>query len=74
MDYKYGVEYETNGEKPDIDDDVLVEVHLIRSAISGWYGIGDCISATVGAWDWLDIDKFRIVDERYKPTTNGATP
>lgn len=65
--YQYGVEYETNGEKPDLADDVVVEVHLKLSSIAGWYGKKDCISSKVGAWDWLDIDKFRIVDERYKP-------
>ena len=58
MKYEYGVEYETNGRKPDLPDDVLVEV------FNGEYWL---VSWTVGNFNWDDVEKFRIVDERYKP-------
>ena len=63
--YKWGVEYETNGEKPDLPDDVVVEfrsVGIKGIVIDGWLGFG-----TVADWEWSVSDKFRIIDERYKP-------
>ena len=58
--YKYGVEYETNGEKPDLPKDVEVEVY--SAPLREW-----CKADRVGSWHWFAYSKFRIVDERYKP-------
>lgn len=60
MKYEYGIEYETNGEKPDLPDDVLVE--YMRKDWKGWIGVD-----TAGAWRWKCCTSFRIVDQRYKP-------
>lgn len=53
--YRWGVEYPTNGEKPDLPDDVVVciEKNHIQDSVDGW--------------DWPLIESFRITDERYKP-------
>lgn len=63
--YEYGVEYPTNGKKPDLPDGVLVEL---------LYRDGDKDETTrLGILRWNhngndgDILSFRIVDERYKP-------
>ena len=62
MKYEYNVEYETNGEKPDLPDDVLV------SWINDAHQTG---KAKIGCIVWDNglhkIKEFRIVDERYKP-------
>lgn len=59
--YEYGVEYPTNGQKPDLPDDVLVDVEY------RWLWRYTKL-VSVGDWDWKDaITAFRIVDERYKP-------
>lgn len=62
LKYEYGVAYETNGEKPDLPDDVLVHV----MAGGEWNDYGDKCNA-VENWSWDMSQKFRIVDERYKP-------
>lgn len=63
MKYEYGVVYVTNGKKPDLPDDVLVQIYT-EDASSGW---GQ--REKVGYWQWESplITKFRIMDERYKP-------
>ena len=65
MKYEYGKEYETNGEKPDLPDDVLV------SWINDAHQTG---KAKIGRIVWDNglhkIKEFRIVDERYKPKPN----
>lgn len=64
--YKYGVEYETNGNKPDLPDDVRIE--WINGDRDDWAG-----NCTVRSLNWagnplcMPVEKFRIVDERYKP-------
>lgn len=63
--YKYGVEYETNGEKPDLPDDVKIQVFD--------QGLGWCKSKLGTVKDWFSprkpkyYTKFRIVDDRFKP-------
>ena len=63
--YRYGVEYPTNGKKPDLPDDCIVmywtsEVHT-GSAKSG------CLDWSTNSDDCYPIIKFKITDERYKP-------
>ena len=58
LKYEYGVEYVTNGKKPDLPGDVLVRVMFGRE----WTD-----AAIVDAWIWDESRKFRIMDERYKP-------
>ena len=66
--YKYGVEYETNGEKPGLPDDVAVEVKAVyRNSIDESDG-NDWLSPRIVEFNnWENTIKFRIVDERYKP-------
>jgi hypothetical protein len=60
--YKWGVEYPTNGKRPNLPDDMVVDIRINkddslsgRDRVKGWvWGADDCVS-------------FRIVDERYKP-------
>lgn len=61
MEYKYGVEYECSGVKPDLPDDVLVAV---RSSDHGFESFPE---RQVGINAWQLTAAFKIVDERYKP-------
>jgi len=56
--YKWGVEYPTNGVKPDLPDDVVVSWRDCDGRSN------DCAS---GNLNWHGVLHFRIVDERYKP-------
>ena len=56
--YRYGVEYQTNGKRPNLPDDVLVCIDGEFSAIDG---------DSVDGWNWNKIKSFRITDQRYKP-------
>lgn len=64
--YKYGVEYETSGKKPDLPDDVHIE--WINNERDAW--VSNC---TVGSLNWtgnpfcMHVKKFRIIDQRFKP-------
>lgn len=58
MKYEYGKEYETNGEKPNLPDDVLVVFKNTRG------NQGKCRAEDVY---WHNCKSFRIVDERWKP-------
>jgi hypothetical protein len=53
--YRWGVEYPTNGKKPDLENDVVVEINNKSGR------------DYVGYWRWSSIESFRITDERYKP-------
>lgn len=64
--YRWGVEYLTNGKRPDLADDAIIR-----------YWIGECISdeAKVASLNWSQntgecypIIKFKITDQRYKPS------
>jgi len=57
--YRYGVEYQTNHEKPDLPDDVIV---CINNEPDTSYADRVC------EWRWCVIRSFRITDERYKPS------
>lgn len=65
MKYEYGVAYETNGVKPELPEDVLVNVMFDGL----WEDCGDEFNA-VKNWDWARSQKFRIVDERWKPASD----
>lgn len=60
--YKYGVEYPTNGEKPELPRNVIVDVKINDD----WKGAG-VASDAVWTWNWDNVNSFRIVDKRYKP-------
>lgn len=53
--YRWGVEYPSNGKKPDLENDVVVEINNKSGR------------DYVGYWRWSSIESFRITDERYKP-------
>jgi hypothetical protein len=58
--YRWGVEYPTNGSKPDLPDDVIIQLSapMCRGALSVF--AGSAMYAAKGA-------TFKITDERYKP-------
>jgi hypothetical protein len=58
--YRWGVEYPTNGSKPDLPDDVIIQLStsMCRGALSVF--AGSAMHAAKGA-------SFKIIDERYKP-------
>ena len=57
--YRFGIEYPTNGKKPDLPDDVLVTV----------IGINGMANKEMSAdnVDFLFVRTFKITDTRYKP-------
>jgi len=58
--YRWGVEYQTNGKKPDLPDDVYVEIkHSNEIWIVGNHKVGNC--------GWSIYSAFKITDIRYKP-------
>jgi hypothetical protein len=65
--YKWGVEYPTNGKKPDLPDGVRVSVKFD----SKYLDFGNEHNA-VENWTWDFSKEFRIIDGRYKPIE--ATP
>ena len=64
--YKYGVEYETNGKKPDLPDDLISDFKFNNAA---YYSEWTTNPSTLGAMNFnrADLVAFRIVDDRYKP-------
>lgn len=60
--YRWGIEYQTNGKKPDLPDNVLISV--AGEFINGNWYIHEF--ATTGV-NWKDSIKFKITDTRYKP-------
>lgn len=61
INYQYGVEYATNGEKPDLPDDVVIE----RNFKGEWSGLRDKI---YNFENWDNVSSFRILDDRYAPS------
>lgn len=59
--YKWGVEYPTNGKKPDLPDDVKICIQN-DTGLSYIQLIGFVAH-------WCETQKFRIVDNRYKPVS-----
>lgn len=57
--YRWGVEYPTNGKKPDLDSSILVYVVDCHAPYSK--------EAQVIDIHWPRYDTFEIIDERYKP-------
>ena len=58
--YRYGVEYPTNGSKPDLPDDVIIQLSApMRRGVLSAFAVS-AMYAAKGA-------TFKITDERYKP-------
>jgi hypothetical protein len=57
--YRWGVEYKTNGKKPDLDGDIVVKYKTLRNGSN---------EAIVDSLVWSIIESFKITDQRYKPT------
>jgi len=59
--YRYGVEYPTNGKKPDLPDDVCIKIrHKDSKAWSFNAEVSnDC-------WHWSGTESFMVTDRRYK--------
>jgi len=70
--YRWGVEYPTDGKRPDLEDDVVVQCVLINKSLPD----SDRFNPVV-YWDWskldndTDIESFKITDQRYKPVNTG---
>lgn len=70
--YRWGVEYPTNGQKPDLPDDVVVDVKLNNGYFKNAWGGGERL---VGVSMWSDAaTAFRIVDLRHKPADISYIP
>jgi hypothetical protein len=64
--YRWGVEYLTNGKRPELPDDVEIDIYLDDHSESngGWLGR----DVTVGSRVWsVKIVSFKITDQRYRP-------
>jgi len=67
--YRWGVEYATNGKRPELEDDVEVKWF---SCVNGFVATG---FGKVNSIEWSanpeslfhEVNKFTIVDQRYKP-------
>ncbi len=59
--YRWGVEYPTNGKKPDLPDDVLVDVKF--AGRRNFHHVG----CAVNNWPFDQTSHFKIVDDKYKP-------
>jgi len=57
--YRWGVEYPTNGNRPDLADDIRVCCFSMGDV---WYE-----EDLMTEWNWSWIAKFKITDPRYKP-------
>lgn len=57
-DYRWGVEYPTNGKKPELPEGLLVK----------WVDRVTSSEARSDIMDWDGVLSFRITDERYKPS------
>jgi hypothetical protein len=64
--YRWGVEYATDGKRPELADDVVV------SAESNLYKIGELSDAESAKWNWKVCVKFKITDQRYKPADTSC--
>lgn len=58
--YRWGIEYQTNGKRPDLADDVVISIKPNWSEIY----IGDTY---VRGCNWVGIVHFKITDQRHKP-------
>lgn len=65
--FRWGVEYPTSGQKPDLDGAVRVNV-------KDKYGSWDGGALRVKSWSWENVSAFRIVDLHYKPTDISYIP
>ncbi len=59
--YRYGIEYPTDGKKPDLPDDVVVEM---RRKNGSWHEDGE---DELNQFHHRSFSAFKITDERYKP-------
>lgn len=59
--YRWGVEYPTNGKRPDLPGDVLCNAICQDGSILGYN------DHTINDWHWPVLKAFKITDQRYKP-------
>lgn len=59
--YRWGVEYPTNGKKPDLPSDVKCSVKFIGNIAFS------LASRSINNWPFDQTSHFKITDERYKP-------
>jgi hypothetical protein len=61
--YRYGIEYLTNGKKPDLPDNVKIR----------WTDSQDSAETRVYMLNWNGILSFKIIDTEYKPHDESVT-
>jgi hypothetical protein len=68
--YRWGIEYPTNGKKPDLANDVLVDVKCKKGSgeWQGWTDMTVADTAWTEAQNYISATSFKIIDERYKPS------
>jgi hypothetical protein len=59
--YRWGIEYKTDGKRPELADDVEV------AAECACYDTGWISPSKVSSWRWGLYGTFKITDQRYKP-------
>jgi hypothetical protein len=66
--YQFGVEYPTNGKKPDLPDDLLLLIKCEKGS-NTWHSQPVKSLDVVWSNDFTEIpaSHFKIIDERYKP-------
>lgn len=62
--YRWGVEYETNGQRPDLPDNLEIKACQRLSGL-----IHFCKANKA---NWKDTDYFTVVDDKYKPIDQAA--
>jgi len=68
MKYEYMKEYSCNGEEPNLPNGTLIELYCRLD--DEWYPSKVKVRGSIPSWrEW---DKFRIVDERYKPKSEDV--
>jgi hypothetical protein len=67
--YRWGVEYKTDGKRPELADDVVVDIRINNDFHeNGWRSLRGHATYSVDAilWD-EEVTAFKITDQRYKP-------
>lgn len=68
--YRFGVEYPTNGEKPDLSDDVVINIKN-QSYKDEWVDKTCWGRKVKNTGPWEGVTAFKITDDRYKPVPTG---
>jgi hypothetical protein len=68
--YRWGIEYATDGKRPELPNDVVVDFKNKNLVNTPWQSAFDPTERAVksiGSWNCDDMELFKITDQRYKP-------